>query len=227
MLLKWLRQETFRPYKRPRDITPNPSQSNSCRTCHISQQTTSKPTRARNLSARYAHREDPPTSTPSLDNDPVQVKGETKEASQIGLSSQGLGNPKSVQAAARLSEYASGAEGRVPPSKTQRNMAFGDLSISIPEKPAPPGPEDCCMSGCAVCVHDLYIDALQSYTASLRHIRDTLSKRAIPQQNWPSVIWALKDDSDNADDEGVPSDLDPATRAFMMLERELKKKKQA
>lgn len=81
------------------------------------------------------------------------------------------------------------------------------------------------MSGCAVCVHDLYVDALQSYTASLRRIRDTLSKRGVPQQDWPAVILALKDEGDGPEGMGIPSDIDPATRALMMLERDLKQKK--
>lgn len=78
---------------------------------------------------------------PLLNNESTDVKTETEEAIQIGLSSQGLGNLKSVQAAARLSEYGSGAGRDKSARKTQREIIIGDLSISIPEKPTPPGPE--------------------------------------------------------------------------------------
>lgn len=36
-----------------------------------------------------------------------------------------------------------------------------------PVPPAPPDPEDCCRSGCAVCVFDLYNEALERYEAAL------------------------------------------------------------
>ncbi len=32
-----------------------------------------------------------------------------------------------------------------------------------PEPPPKPEPGDCCGSGCAVCVHDLYEDAMERY----------------------------------------------------------------
>jgi len=36
-----------------------------------------------------------------------------------------------------------------------------------PEPPLPPAPGDCCNSGCAWCVHDIYQDALERYQAAL------------------------------------------------------------
>ncbi|MUI14433.1 oxidoreductase-like protein [Massilia dura] len=36
-----------------------------------------------------------------------------------------------------------------------------------PEPPVPPAPDDCCHSGCAVCVFDLYNDALERYETLL------------------------------------------------------------
>jgi hypothetical protein len=36
-----------------------------------------------------------------------------------------------------------------------------------PEPPVPPAPGDCCHSGCAWCVHDIYQDALERYQAAL------------------------------------------------------------
>ena len=36
-----------------------------------------------------------------------------------------------------------------------------------PEPPVPPEPGDCCHSGCAYCVEDLYQEALDRYRAEL------------------------------------------------------------
>jgi hypothetical protein len=36
-----------------------------------------------------------------------------------------------------------------------------------PAPPAPPGPDDCCRSGCAWCVLDLYQEELERYRAAL------------------------------------------------------------
>lgn len=36
-----------------------------------------------------------------------------------------------------------------------------------PRPPEPPLPSDCCDSGCAVCVHDLYAEELADYRARL------------------------------------------------------------
>ncbi|QGZ39539.1 oxidoreductase family protein [Pseudoduganella flava] len=36
-----------------------------------------------------------------------------------------------------------------------------------PVPPLPPEPDDCCHSGCAVCVFDLYNDALERYEEQL------------------------------------------------------------
>lgn len=36
-----------------------------------------------------------------------------------------------------------------------------------PQPPAAPGPDDCCHSGCAWCVLDLYYEDLERYRAAL------------------------------------------------------------
>lgn len=36
-----------------------------------------------------------------------------------------------------------------------------------PQPPTPPEPGDCCHSGCAYCVHDLYDEALAQYREQL------------------------------------------------------------
>jgi hypothetical protein len=47
---------------------------------------------------------------------------------------------------------------------------------------------DCCMSGCAICVNDLYADALNAYKESVALLRANLSARAIPESQWPARI---------------------------------------
>ncbi|WP_093553526.1 oxidoreductase-like domain-containing protein [Pseudoduganella namucuonensis] len=37
-----------------------------------------------------------------------------------------------------------------------------------PQAPEPPGPDDCCHSGCAYCVDDLYQEALDRYREQLK-----------------------------------------------------------
>jgi hypothetical protein len=37
-----------------------------------------------------------------------------------------------------------------------------------PEPPVPPEPGDCCHSGCAYCVDDIYQDALDQYRVDLK-----------------------------------------------------------
>lgn len=80
------------------------------------------------------------------------------------------------------------------------------------------------MSGCAICVHDIYLDALNAYTSSLRSIKASLLEQSVPKHAWPSAVLEVKDGSEQDDADGLPSDLDPTTRAFMELERKLKKK---
>ncbi|KAA1082677.1 hypothetical protein PGT21_010148 [Puccinia graminis f. sp. tritici] len=42
--------------------------------------------------------------------------------------------------------------------------------------PKPPGPEDCCMSGCATCVYDIYAQETEEYVESLKQ-RNDLNQR--------------------------------------------------
>ena len=47
------------------------------------------------------------------------------------------------------------------------------------------------MSGCAVCVYDLYEDSLLTYRASLASLRTQLESMGIAQSEWPSRIKSL------------------------------------
>ena len=44
------------------------------------------------------------------------------------------------------------------------------------------------MSGCTVCVYDLYEEALAAYKDSVTTLRAALSARHIPEREWPAHI---------------------------------------
>lgn len=44
------------------------------------------------------------------------------------------------------------------------------------------------MSGCAICVHDLYQEALEDYNASVASVRDSLQSLHVPEERWPESI---------------------------------------
>jgi hypothetical protein len=44
------------------------------------------------------------------------------------------------------------------------------------------------MSGCAVCVHDLYQDSLDDYNASVAVVRASLIDMKVPEEEWPKSI---------------------------------------
>ncbi|KAG8897109.1 hypothetical protein FRB99_008437 [Tulasnella sp. 403] len=181
------------------------------------------PKRARNLSSRY----DPPfhplsPSTP-LNYTPPLSQSATS-AKSAGLSPQGLTNPKTVIAAAKL------ADSVADPSKG-RSLRVGNIDICIPAKPSPPGPEECCMSGCAVCVHDIYVDALSDYRHALLDVRDALVRNSIAKSLWPKEVSDAddRDKSKNGNvtpaDDDIDPNLDPTMKAFLAMEKALKQKK--
>jgi hypothetical protein len=47
---------------------------------------------------------------------------------------------------------------------------------------------ECCMSGCAVCVHDLYQESLDEYNLSVAAVRASLTAMKVPVQEWPETI---------------------------------------
>ena len=44
------------------------------------------------------------------------------------------------------------------------------------------------MSGCAVCVQDLYVEALDEYTKALATLRTSLSLLNVPEDKWPPEV---------------------------------------
>ncbi|GAA5954290.1 hypothetical protein JCM3765_005341 [Sporobolomyces pararoseus] len=127
------------------------------------------------------------------------------------------------------------------------------LGIELPKKPSPPEEGECCMSGCAHCIYDIYLEDLSSFHLDLSETRSKilkslkqlpLERRAEVEKNWPED--ALGDLDNCLEGEGgntkgdaatakamaekelekARQDLDPATRAFLEMEAKMKKKQQ-
>ncbi|KAF9480936.1 hypothetical protein BDN70DRAFT_876959 [Pholiota conissans] len=60
--------------------------------------------------------------------------------------------------------------------------------FEVPEEPSPPADDECCMSGCAVCVYDLYEESLEAYKEAVAGLRNSLSALHIPEAEWPAQI---------------------------------------
>ncbi|KAF9094972.1 hypothetical protein BGX29_009233 [Mortierella sp. GBA35] len=98
--------------------------------------------------------------------------------------------------------------------------------FSIPVKPSPPGAEDCCMSGCAHCIYDIYEEDRQEYKTRLAKILHEIAKAGLPP---PPNLNTKKGDGDGVSAGGgaqstndEDDDMDPGMKAFLELERKLK-----
>ncbi|KAK3811188.1 MAG: oxidoreductase-like protein [Benniella sp.] len=92
----------------------------------------------------------------------------------------------------------------------------------IPVKPTPPGAEDCCMSGCAHCIYDIYEEDRQEYKQKLAKVLEEIEKAGLPP---PPNVSTGSDGSNSADGNKSnedDSDMDPSMKAFLELERKLK-----
>ena len=95
----------------------------------------------------------------------------------------------------------------LPPTPTsqQRSTVKIFRGFVIPEVPKAPEPDgaftlfitidlcshiliECCMSGCAVCVHDLYQESLDEYNTSVATVRASLTAMKAPVEEWPETI---------------------------------------
>ena len=73
------------------------------------------------------------------------------------------------------------------------------------------------MSGCAVCVHDLYQESLDDYNASVVAVRASLTDMKVPEDEWPETVrpGAEKRTASN-----------PSLSAFQEMERALKARRE-
>lgn len=79
------------------------------------------------------------------------------------------------------------------------------------------------MSGCALCVYDLYDDALAAYSDACRAARDELRARgvSVSESVWPVELRG-KDITEDGPNGGMPvKRVDPVRAAFEQMEREL------
>lgn len=87
-----------------------------------------------------------------------------------------------------------------------------EKQLSLLSKPAAPGSEDCCMSGCAVCVWDLYQDSFEEYKSQRSFLK------AAKEELRSTSKTAINDEED--DDQA--EEIDPSIKAFRDMERALK-----
>ncbi|KAG9125737.1 hypothetical protein FRC07_006422 [Ceratobasidium sp. 392] len=95
--------------------------------------------------------------------------------------------------------------------------------VKIPQKPKPPESDECCMSGCAVCVYDLYLSSLEDYKQSLLSARSQLQSRFVPLSEWPDEVREAQPQDDEQPLDSL--NLDPSMKAFLILEKKLGQKK--
>jgi len=106
-----------------------------------------------------------------------------------------------------------------PPFRAKNQTSDIFRGFVVPEQPKPPTPDECCMSGCAICVHDLFLDALATYDESVLSLRSSLAALNIPESEWPSRIRTSRVGSKEERPNNVSMD------AFAALERALSEKK--
>ncbi|OSD08206.1 hypothetical protein PYCCODRAFT_1402464 [Trametes coccinea BRFM310] len=90
----------------------------------------------------------------------------------------------------------------------------------IPDPPKPPADDECCMSGCAVCVYDLYDEARHDYIQAVDNIRANLDKMGVPEDEWPPDIRRKQPPPEPS------ARPDVILSAFEQLEKQLREKKE-
>ncbi|KAK7034670.1 hypothetical protein VNI00_012312 [Paramarasmius palmivorus] len=90
--------------------------------------------------------------------------------------------------------------------------------LVIPVKPKEPASDECCMSGCAVCVYDLYDESLQAYHESVVKLKATLTNMGVSEAEWPVGL--------RSGDEKERKRDNPTMSAFEEMERLLREKKE-
>ncbi|CDO75756.1 hypothetical protein BN946_scf184921.g32 [Trametes cinnabarina] len=90
----------------------------------------------------------------------------------------------------------------------------------IPEAPKPPADDECCMSGCAVCVYDLYDEARRDYIHAIDNLRTNLDKMGVPEHEWPPDIRRKQSPP------GPSPRPDVVLSAFEQFEKQLREKRE-
>lgn len=172
--------------------------------------------RGRNLGQRYHQKEQPlkGKETRFHEVQDLEKSAEAPQAASLVPDQPTLSGESSV---ASYPEVGSSKPG----VKTFRGLI-------IPQKPEPPADDECCMSGCAICVYDLYDESLEAYDQSLDALRTSLRGLAVPEDEWPATIRPQSQNSQK----GTATETPTSTRgavlsAFEEMERALKAKSEA
>ncbi|KAG0046499.1 hypothetical protein BGZ83_008334 [Gryganskiella cystojenkinii] len=116
--------------------------------------------------------------------------------------------------------FATGTESSLSRSSPESTPYHG---FSIPIKPSPPGAEDCCMSGCAHCIYDIYEEDRQEYKRKLAEVLAQIENAGLPPPpNLKTAASSTKPGETASTKDEDDSDMDPGMKAFLALERKLK-----
>ncbi|GAA5895495.1 hypothetical protein JCM6882_006270 [Rhodosporidiobolus microsporus] len=110
---------------------------------------------------------DPQPTFPTLASDATPVP-----SLQAAEPSPGVREATSEAGAVDVSSI---AVGEVAAKKDKGKRTF--LGVELPVKPSPPEEGECCMSGCAHCVYDLYLEDLEVYHSLLSSAKSTVLTR--------------------------------------------------
>ena len=80
------------------------------------------------------------------------------------------------------------------------------------------------MSGCAVCVYDLYDESLRAYRESILALQTALTARRVSEKEWPSDIRAPNNKATGSE-LSIPASRNVALDAFEEMERALAMKR--
>lgn len=72
------------------------------------------------------------------------------------------------------------------------------------------------MSGCAVCVYDLYDESLAAYRESIAKVTATLNSMGVPESEWPNGLKS----------KGVEPKKDVTLTVFEQMELAMERRKQ-
>ncbi|GAA5969625.1 hypothetical protein JCM21900_005868 [Sporobolomyces salmonicolor] len=139
-------------------------------------------------------------------------------------------------------------------SRDQEEAATGKrvyLGLELPVKPSPPAEGECCMSGCAHCVYDLYLDDMEHFHSLVSSARSVVLARlralnpaehARERERWPVDHLGKLEEAEGEEGKGkgekediakakaekeldrTRKELDPGMRAFLEMEARMKKK---
>ncbi|KAF9110764.1 hypothetical protein BGX27_005908 [Mortierella sp. AM989] len=156
--------------------------------------------------------------TPSLSSETAPSHEEVKEgySNELPRATGKTVNVLPTTVSRSSTTLSTGSESSLSKPSAESTLYHG---FSIPVKPTPPGSEDCCMSGCAHCVYDIYEEDRQEYKRKLAKVLEEIEKAGLPPPPNIAAGSAATGKDNNGDND---SDMDPSMKAFLELERKLR-----